>query len=113
MKYNLMQETYHRLDAINAKLKNNLLLDYAGLETIFIEFKEISAAFPNEEIVSEGVDLMDMKEIEKNIRRMHKPGSILKKDVAFLLARNGLVERVGRMMEPSYYVIARNEAIPQ
>ena len=77
-------DSYHKITDIAARLNNHLTLDYTRLEAIYVEFKEIE----------HDVNDVQMKEIEKNIRRMHRPGSILKKDVAFLMARNGLVSKV-------------------
>jgi hypothetical protein len=108
-----MNNTYSRLEDLNRRLKNNLTLTYDELENIYAAFRNIIDELAAIDHYRENHShfTVDINGIERNIRKMYARGSILKKDVAFLLARNTMIQNTAALLDLIHYQYLNKPAV--
>ena len=96
-----MIQIFDRLAVLADKLKNSFYLTPAGLEEVYADFHVIVQQISSIEALRVYYEqyTVDLEGISKNLRRMYGPVSLLKKDVAFLLARNALGNNISALMQ--------------
>src|SRR6476661_9970858 len=86
-----MNDTIIQLQQLAARLDAHLTLTYGDLEAIYTTYRAL--------VDEAGFQAADLAAIERNLRRMHARSSLLKKDIAFLLARNALAGQIHSILE--------------
>lgn len=96
-----MRQTFDKLTVLADKLKNSFPLTPAALEEAFADFQIIVQEVSSFDTLMVHYEefTVDLPGISKNLKRMYGSVSLLKKDVAFLLARNAINNNIIALMQ--------------